>query len=92
MRDKLHRFLHIAARLLSRAVMAGAASWWVHSWAVPAAYGERGYEAVGGEWALIAFTFALTLWFSGIFIRKEEKYYAAKVSALPQDSQDPGIH
>ena len=29
---------------------------------VPAAYTQRGYMAVGGEWLLILLTFVLTLW------------------------------
>ncbi len=34
----------------------------VASWAVPAAYAERGYSAVGGEWLLVAVTFIAVFW------------------------------
>lgn len=29
-------------------------------WAIPAAYAQRGYYAIGGEWCLIVTTFAVT--------------------------------
>lgn len=29
----------------------------VASWAIPAAYAERGYHAIGGEWLLVILTF-----------------------------------
>ena len=31
-------------------------------WAIPAAYAERGYSAVGGEWLLVAVTFIAVFW------------------------------
>lgn len=92
MKDKLTRFLWILARLAIRSAIAGAASWWVRWWAVPAAYTERGYKAVGGEWVLIAFTFIFVFWLMGIYVRKEDEYYAAKVSAMSQDFENPGSH
>ena len=35
----------------------------VASWAVPAAYAERGYIAVGGEWLLVILTFCAVMYF-----------------------------
>lgn len=92
MKGRFARFLYILARILIRAAIAGAASWWVRWWAVPAAYTERGYKAVGGEWVLIAFTFIFVFWLMGIYVRKEDEYYAAKVSAMSQDFENPGSH
>lgn len=71
MRDKLKRFLWTLVQLVIRAAIAGTVSWWVHWWAAPAAYTQRGYEAVGGEWVLILFAFAFSFWFVGIFFRRE---------------------
>lgn len=97
MKDKLMRFLSISARFLIRTVAAGIESFSVYLWAIPAARAERGYNAIGGEWALIVFTFLLTFWFIGWFtdfmkLRKEEEVYAAKVPPLPQGAQDAGNH
>lgn len=41
-------------RLLVALVLALSAAWLIALWAIPAAYAERGYPAVGGEWILIA--------------------------------------
>ena len=41
-------------RLLVALVLALLVAWLVSLWATPAAYAERGYQAVGGEWILIA--------------------------------------
>jgi hypothetical protein len=35
----------------------------VASWVIPAAYAERGYSAVGGEWLLIILTFLAVMYF-----------------------------
>ncbi len=38
------------------------AAWLISLWAIPAAYAERGYSAVGGEWMLILAVGATTYW------------------------------
>lgn len=40
-------------RLLVALILALLVAWLVALWAIPAAYAERGYRAVGGEWLLI---------------------------------------
>lgn len=40
---------HLVLALLGAAAVA--------SWAIPAAFAERGYSAVGGEWLLVILTF-----------------------------------
>lgn len=92
MKDKLKQLLWILCRLVECASVAFCAAAWVWDWAAPAARWERGYEAVGGEWVLIAFTFIFVFWLMGIYVRKEDEYYAAKVSALSQDFENPGSH
>lgn len=41
-------------RVLLALVLALLVAWLVALWAIPAAYAERGYQAVGGEWMLVA--------------------------------------
>lgn len=43
-----------ARRRLTTAALTILAAGLVALWAIPAAYAERGYQAVGGEWVLIA--------------------------------------
>lgn len=38
----------------------------VASWVIPAAYAERGYSAVGGEWLLIVLTFVAVMYFTEV--------------------------
>ena len=49
-------------RLLVALVLALLVAWLVSLWATPAAYAERGYQAVGGEWILIAAVGGLVHW------------------------------
>ena len=41
-------------RRLLALILALLVAWLVALWAIPAAYAERGYQAVGGEWMLVA--------------------------------------
>lgn len=52
-------------------------TWIVSLWAIPAAYAQRGYTAIGGEWILIFVIFGLSYvlvsdWIDG-WIRKERR-------------------
>ena len=51
--------------LAFRIVISAMASVAVASWVVPAAYAERGYSAVGGEWLLVIVTFVAVMFFTG---------------------------
>ena len=42
--------------------VAGTAAFAVALWAIPAAFRERGYSAVGGEWLLVICVFLGALW------------------------------
>ncbi len=46
--------------LLVKLMAAVCAAWLVSLWAIPVAFAERGYRAVGGEWLLILFVGAFT--------------------------------
>ncbi|WP_195985329.1 hypothetical protein [Clostridium sp. D33t1_170424_F3] len=52
-RRALERYAAIAILFLSEVLVAAGAGFAVSLWALPAAYRERGYNAVGGEWFLI---------------------------------------
>ncbi|TCX51977.1 MULTISPECIES: hypothetical protein [unclassified Dehalobacter] len=65
--------LHVKKRAIKKAVAKAVlflvkvgislfAAWLISLWAIPAAYAERGYSAVGGEWMLILSAGALTFW------------------------------
>lgn len=41
-------------RVLLALILALLVAWLVALWAIPAAYAERGYRGIGGEWLLIA--------------------------------------
>ena len=75
--------LIVAVELLAT-VLAG---WAVARWAIPYAYAERGYWAVGGEWILTAGAALFALWatnhmfFGGV-------RNAGKVQKMPQDTYD----
>lgn len=43
-------------RRLLALILALLVAWLVALWAIPAAYAERGYRAVGGEWLLVTVT------------------------------------
>ena len=64
-----HRLIRVKRKLLEFAfricisVMASVA---VASWVIPAAYAERGYSAVGGEWLLIVLTFVAVMYFTEV--------------------------
>ncbi len=45
-----------------KVIPAVCAGWLVSLWAIPAAYQQRGYEAIGGEWALILFVSGMVYW------------------------------
>jgi hypothetical protein len=45
-------------------------AWLVSLWALPAAYAQRGYFAVGGEWILIIAAFGATYWAITVQFRK----------------------
>lgn len=45
-------------------------AWLVSLWALPAAYDQRGYFAVGGEWILIIATFGATYWTVSVHLRR----------------------
>lgn len=51
-----------ALALLLHLVMASGAAFAVACWAIPAAWSERGYAAVGGEWLLVICVFLGALW------------------------------
>jgi hypothetical protein len=56
---------------LSRIALAAGAAWPVSLWAVPAAARARGRAGMfGGEYILIAATFALTFWLLGLAKKK----------------------
>lgn len=57
-----YRVMEIAFHILLAALSAFA----VASWAVPAAYAERGYSAVGGEWLLVVLTFIAVIYFTEV--------------------------
>ena len=75
--------LIVAVELLAT-VLAG---WAVARWAIPYAYAERGYWAVGGEWILTAGAALFALWatnrmfFGGV-------RNASKVQKMPQNTYD----
>lgn len=51
-----------ALALLLHLVMAAGAAFAVACWAIPAAWSERGYAAIGGEWILVICVFLGALW------------------------------
>lgn len=64
-----HRMIRVKRKLLEltfRMVISAMASAAVASWVIPAAYAERGYSAVGGEWLLIVLTFVAVLYFTEV--------------------------
>lgn len=54
-----NRWLKKMLKLLTSIIV----GWLVSLWAIPAAYAERGYKAIGGEWLLICFVVGITYWF-----------------------------
>lgn len=52
--EKLARY---AIHALIAAIPAGMLAYLVALWAIPAAYAERGYHAIGGEWFLVVSVF-----------------------------------
>lgn len=51
-----------ALALLLHLVMAAGAAFAAACWAIPAAWAERGYAAIGGEWLLVICVFLGALW------------------------------
>lgn len=72
------RTLQIAASMVlffSEITVASLAGYIVSLWAIPAAYRQRGYDAIGGEWLLIltvAVT-AYTIYHKWLFKKLEEQ-------------------
>lgn len=73
-RRALTRYAAIAILFLSEIFVAIAASIPVAVWAIPAAYRQRGYYAVGGEWLLVMFAAAIsyTIYHKWLFKKLEE--------------------
>lgn len=63
------RLIHVKRRvfeILFHIVLAVMAAFAVASWVVPAAFAERGYSAVGGEWLLVILTFVAVIYFTEV--------------------------
>jgi len=63
-----------AVLFLAKVGLSAFAAWLISLWAIPAAYAERGYSAIGGEWMLILTVgvsayWSVTRWFD---IRKKK--------------------
>lgn len=91
MRHRKNRRLALAYALIVAVelLVTVLAGWMVARWAIPYAYAERGYWAVGGEWILTAGAALFALWavnrmfFGGA-------HNAGKVQKMPQSTYDPG--
>lgn len=59
---QLQRAIARTILFLIKTAISTFAAWLISLWAIPAAYAERGYSAIGGEWILIIATFSLTYW------------------------------
>ena len=89
MRHRKNRRLALAYALIVAVelLVTVLAGWAVARWAIPYAYAERGYWAVGGEWILTAGAALFALWatnhmfFGGV-------RNAGKVQKMPQDTYD----
>lgn len=87
MRHRKNRRLALAYALIVAVelLVTVLAGWAVARWAIPYAYAERGYWAVGGEWILTAGAALFALWatnhmfFGGV-------RNAGKVQKMPQDT------
>lgn len=58
---------------LVKLLIAVSVAGWVASWAIPAAYAERGYHAIGGEALLIAAAFGVTYYFTCSWLEIQPK-------------------
>lgn len=91
MRHRKNRRLALAYALIVAVelLVTVLAGWMVARWAIPYAYAERGYWAVGGEWILTAGAALFALWvvnrmfFGGA-------HNAGKVQKMSQSTYDPG--
>jgi F0F1-type ATP synthase assembly protein I len=59
---QLQRAIARTILFLIKTAVSSFIAWLISLWAIPAAYAERGYSAVGGEWILIIATFCFTYW------------------------------
>ena len=59
---KFQRTIAKAIQFFIKIAVSVIAAWLTSLWAIPAAYAERGYYAVGGEWILILAAFGFTYW------------------------------
>lgn len=70
---KLHKGLTRTAVFTVKIGLAIFAAWLVSLWAIEAAYNQRGYSAVGGEWILIIGAFGYTYYKLTEHYKKLEK-------------------